>query len=71
MFRGVKRPAHEANHSPQSSDEVKHERNWTSTVPIHLYGMEMDNFYSSAWWWILFLVSVHGDKPDNLRDFPH
>jgi hypothetical protein len=36
---GVKRPGHEADHSPPSSAEVKNAWNYTSTPPIRLYGV--------------------------------
>jgi hypothetical protein len=36
---GVKRPGHEADHSPPSGVEVKNARNYTSTPPIRLHGV--------------------------------
>jgi hypothetical protein len=35
----VKRPGHEAHHSPPSSVEVKNEWSYTSTPPIRLHGV--------------------------------
>jgi hypothetical protein len=34
---GVKRPGHEADHSPPSSAEVKNAWNYTSTAPVRLH----------------------------------
>jgi hypothetical protein len=39
---GVKRPGLEADNSPPSSAEVNSERNYTSTAPICLYGVEWE-----------------------------
>jgi hypothetical protein len=36
---GVKRPGHEADHSPPSSAEVKNAWSYTSTPPIRLHGV--------------------------------
>jgi hypothetical protein len=36
---GIKRPGHEADHSPSSCAEVKDEWSYTSTPPILLYGV--------------------------------
>jgi hypothetical protein len=36
---GVKRPGHEADHSPQSSAKVKNAWSYTSTPPIRLHGV--------------------------------
>jgi hypothetical protein len=36
---GVKRPGHEADHSPPSSAEVKNAWSYTSTLPIRIHGV--------------------------------
>jgi hypothetical protein len=36
---GVKRPGHEADHLPPSSDEVKNAWSYTFTSPIRLHGV--------------------------------
>ena len=43
-FSEVKRPGHDVNHSPLSSNEVKNEWSYTSTPPVHLHGEIRDNF---------------------------
>jgi hypothetical protein len=44
-FPWVKRLGHEADHSPQTTAEVKNGWSYTSTSPIHLHGiMHRDNF---------------------------
>jgi hypothetical protein len=38
-YQGVKRPGHEADHSPPSSAEVKNAWSYTSAPPIRLHGV--------------------------------
>jgi len=40
-FLGAKRPGGEADHSPQSSTEVKNAWSYTSVSPIRLYGVAL------------------------------
>lgn len=48
---GMKRPKPEFNHSPSSSAKVENIWSHTSTLSIHLHGVEMDNI-------LLFLHSA-------------
>lgn len=48
FFPGVKQLRHEDDHSPPPSSEVKDERSYTWTLPIHLHCMERDNFTFSS-----------------------
>jgi len=43
-FPRVKRPGHEVDHSSPSSAEVKHEWNYTYSLPIHHRGVDKENF---------------------------
>jgi hypothetical protein len=55
----VKRPGHEADHSPLSSAEVKNAWRYTSTLPVHFHGMvlnkAMDVFI--AWYLVKHMFS--------------
>jgi hypothetical protein len=45
----VKWLRHEVDHSPPSSDEVKSEWSYTSTLPICLHVMDRDNFTTTLY----------------------
>jgi hypothetical protein len=42
--QGVKRPQHEADHSPPSSAEIKNEWRYTSTPPVYLHDVDRNTF---------------------------
>ena len=48
LVSGVKLPVCEVNHSPTTSAEVKNEWSYTSTLPIWLHGVDIENFSSHA-----------------------
>jgi len=48
LVSGVKLPGCEVNHSPSAIAEVKNEWSYTSTPPIWLHGVDMENFSSHA-----------------------
>jgi hypothetical protein len=45
-FQGVKRPGHDVDHPPPRNAKVKNEGRCrpTSTPPVHLWGVDMQNF---------------------------
>jgi len=43
---GVKRPGRDVDHSPSSSAKVKSEWSGAPFPPIHLHGMEGENFFT-------------------------
>jgi hypothetical protein len=43
LFRGVKQPGHEVDHSPQSSVKVKSKWRYTSTPPVLFHGVDRNN----------------------------
>ena len=45
FFKWVKRPGREVDNSHPSSAEVRSERSYTSSSPIHPHGVDRDNFY--------------------------
>jgi hypothetical protein len=48
-FLGGKWPGCDVDHSPSSKAEVKNEWSYTSTLPICLHGMYVDNFTLMYW----------------------
>ena len=48
LVSGVELPGCEVNHPPSTSVEVKNEWSYTSTLPIWLHGVDMENFSSRA-----------------------
>jgi hypothetical protein len=55
LFPGVKQPRCEADHSPQSSAEVKNEWRYTYTLCLCLHGVYKDN---SVYHHLLLLVAI-------------
>ena len=53
-FPEVNQPGREVDHSTPSGVEVKKEWSYTSTPPIHLHGVDKENFAFN--YFLLFLV---------------
>jgi hypothetical protein len=57
---GVKQPEHEADHSPPCSAEVQNAWSYTTTPPIHLYGVVLSQAEGQLYLYLYFAqVSSH------------